>query len=186
MKKKGLIIGGIVVGIIVIIALVFLVKTIISNSKSINIKLDKDNYLTSVGVDSKAKFILVINKKEKISNVLFLNKESVDFLANKKIEGKDFASASKIIVDSLKNNNDFEKDVDFNLVDYGNSSIYQNVKEELNKELVIYGVDKEIVDKNDTLSSKILELNLEDKGTDITNLEELYNYSIKMLGGSNE
>lgn len=119
-----------------------------------NITLNTDNYLTSVEVNSKSDFILFINKKKKISNIIFLNSESVTSLYKKDIEKKDIEEGIKLIVDNLKTSNEFDSDLEFQLISYGNNDIYSLIKEEFNKEFVIYGVNNVITEGSTTLEEK--------------------------------
>lgn len=181
MKNKNILI--IVISVIVLIILMLMIilgKNLMSNRKSINIKLDTDNYLATTEVISKSNFILIINKDNKVSNIVFLNNESLN-LSNKNIEGKTIEEAVKLIVDHLKNNDEFNDNSEFKLINYNNSSIYSNILEEFNKEFVIYGVDKNIKESSETLSSKITSLNLEVKDNELDNVETLYNYSKNLL-----
>ena len=140
-KKIMILVGAIVVLAIVIIG--FIIKTVLENGKSINIELDQKNFLGAVEIKSDADFILLINENEKVSNIIFLNEESVSLLSDKRIEGRSIEQAIKKIVDIMKNNNSFEKSNELLLVDYENSSLYTTVKNELNKELVVYGYNLE-------------------------------------------
>ena len=181
MKNKNILI--VVISVIVLIFLILMImlgKNLMNSRKSINIKLNKDSYLALVEVISNSNFIMVINKDNKVSNLLFLNDESLN-LSNKNIEGKTIEEAVKLIVDHLKNNDEFSSDSEFKLVNYDSSSIYSKVLEEFNKEFVIYGVDKNIIENTEILSSKVTSLNLEVKDNELDNIETLYNYSKSIL-----
>ena len=104
-KKIMILVGAIVVLAIVIIG--FIIKTVLENGKSINIELDQKNFLGAVEIKSDADFILLINENEKVSNIIFLNEESVILLSDKRIEGRSIEQAIKKIVDIMKNNNSF-------------------------------------------------------------------------------
>ena len=67
------------------------------------------------------------------------------------------------------------------LVDYENSSLYTTVKNELNKELVVYGVDKQITESSNNLQKKLEELNIKKQSNDESSLEQLYYYSQELL-----
>ena len=126
-------------------------------------------------------FILLINKNEKVSNIIFLNEKSVNLLSNKKIEGKSIDQAIKKIVDIMKNNNSFEESDELLLINYDNNSLYSTIKSELNKELVVYGVDKQITEDSNNLQKKSEELNIKKKSTTESSLEQLYDYSKELL-----
>lgn len=178
-KKIMILVGAIVVLAIVIIG--FITKTVLENGKSINIELDQKNFLGAVEIKSDADFILLINENEKVSNIIFLNEESVSLLSDKRIEGRSIEQAIKKIVDIMKNNNSFEKSNELLLVDYENSSLYTTVKNELNKELVVYGVDKQIAESSNNLQKKLEELNIKKQSNDESSLEQLYYYSQELL-----
>ena len=178
-KKIMILVGAIVVLAIVIIG--FIIKTVLENGKSINIELDQKNFLGAVEIKSDADFILLINENEKVSNIIFLNEESVILLSDKRIEGRSIEQAIKKIVDIMKNNNSFEKSNELLLVDYENSSLYTTDKNELNKELVVYGVDKQITESSNNLQKKLEELNIKKQSNDESSLEQLYYYSQELL-----
>ena len=184
MKKKLFIIFTIIILITLFIVTILFVKQKQIDSKSINIKLDK-NYLTSVEISDKTNFILVINKSKKISNILFLNKEST-ILKDRKIEGKDFDSGIKIIVQTLKEENmilsSSQKMV---LINYGDSNIASKINNIFNKYFVIYGLDNKSILTNSILQEKEKELNLKMNTDNYLNIKELYNYSKKVLGEEN-
>lgn len=178
-KNKNILIGTII-GILVFILIVIIVVIISFNTKSKNIKLTT-NYKSLIGVKVESDIILVINQKDKVSNILFLNSKSVSTLANQKIEGKNIDKAVELIVDKLKNKEEFNHSSSLSLIRYDNDSIYNKVLEQLNKQFVIYGVDKSIVEETSTIGIKIDELKLNKTNNDLDNLKLLYNYSKKNL-----
>ncbi len=180
MKKKIIIISIIVIFIIISLVGYFTFNTIYKDLSD-NIKLDTDNYLTSVEVKSNANFILLINKKEKVSNIIFLDENSVKSLYKKKIEGNSIEEAIRLIVDNLKSNNIIDTNSNFQLIDYGNSNIFSKVKEEFNKEFVIYGIEKDISSGTTTIKDKMLELGQDDRNNEKDNLSSLYDYSLNNI-----
>lgn len=181
MKDKKIVILVSVIVVLAIIVIVFITKSVLENGKSINIKLDERNFLGAVEIKGSPDFILLINKNEKVSNIIFLNEESVNLLSNKKIEGKSIDQAIKKIVDIMKNNNSFEESDELLLINYDNNSLYPTIKSELNKELVVYGVDKQITEDSNNLQKKSEELNIKKKSTTESSLEQLYDYSKELL-----
>lgn len=179
MKNKK--IGIILILIFFIIILGIFVKNILGNGKSSEIPLDENNFLGAVEVKASPNFILLINKKEKVSNIIFLNEESVDLFSNQRIEGKSIADATEKIVDIMKNENSFEKDSEFILIDYENSEVFSTVKEEFNKQLVVYGVDNNITTTASNFQMRLNELNIAEQSNEKSNLEQLYDYSKKLL-----
>lgn len=180
MKKKIIIISVII--FIAVIALgIYILYHVVLNDLTGNVKLNTDEYLTSVEVKSKSNFILFINKKNKVSNIIFLNGYSIDALYKKNIEGKNIETAIELIVDKLKNSNDFNDIGDIQLIDYGNQSIYNEVKTEFNKQLVIYGVDKNITDGSTNLKDKLISLNYDASDKDIDNIKKLYDISVNLI-----
>ena len=168
---------GIIIGIISVIVIVFVVVILKGSTKSIDIKLNED-YKSLVGITVNSDIILVIDNKNRVSNILYLNEKSVKVFANQKIEGKDYTKAIELIVDKLKNNNEFNNGEELIITKYDENTIYSNILTEINKEFVIYGVDNKIEELSSTLESKITSLNITDSTNDI---KTLYNYSKKLL-----
>jgi len=180
MKKKIIIIA--IITFIAVVAIgIYILYHVVLNDLTGNVGLKPDQYLTSVEVKSKSNFILFINKKKKVSNIIFLNGYSIDSLYKKNIEGKNIEDAIELIVDKLKNSNDFNDTDDIQLIDYGNISIYNEIKMEFNKQLVVYGVDKNITDGSTTLREKLISLNYDSSDKDIENIQKLYNISIDLI-----
>ena len=112
-KKKLIILGVLFLFIIIVIGIsltVYLAYKEITN----NISLEVDEYLTSVEVDSKYDFILYLNKKKRISNIIFLNYDSVNSLYKKNIEGNNIKDGIRLIVENI--NNDGIGEEEFNLI----------------------------------------------------------------------
>lgn len=173
-KKKSL---GIIIGICILLFIILIVILFRNNGKSIDIKLS-DNYKSIIGIKVDSDVLIVIDNKNIVSNILFLNDKSTLSLANQRIEGKPLSKAIELIVDKLKNNNEFDNGGELFLTRYNDNSIYSTVLSELNKEFVIYGVDNKIVELNSTLDIKKKELNISDSSTDI---KSLYEFSLKKI-----
>lgn len=178
MKKK--LVLGTVIAILIVAILVGIITVLSINTKSKNIKLDT-NYKAIIGIKVNSEALLVINQKDKVSNILYINEESVKTLANQKIEGKDIPTAIELIVDKLKNSNEFNNGSELELTKYEDNSIYSTVLQELNKEFVVYGVDNKIIEKDSTIQEKLNELNITTKGDIKEDLISLDNYSKKLL-----
>lgn len=179
--KKRIIIISIIVFVVAFISIGYIFYNTVLNDLSGNVKLDTDKYLTSIEVKSKSNFIIFINKKKKISNIIFLNGHSIKSLYKQNIEGKDISKGVELIVDKLKNSNEFNDDSNFQLIDYGNTNIYNEIKTEFNKEFVVYGVDKAILDGKSSLQEKLESLNYNVSNDQKDNLKELYNHSLNMI-----
>ena len=78
--KKRIIIISIIVFVVAFISIGYIFYNTVLNDLSGNVKLDTDKYLTSIEVKSKSNFIIFINKKKKISNIIFLNGHSIKSL----------------------------------------------------------------------------------------------------------
>lgn len=183
MKKKKLIILGIVLMLIFIIigicAAVFFTYKEITN----NISLETDKYLTSIEVDSKNNFILYIDKNKKISNIIFLNYDSVSNLYKKNIEGKNIKNGIRLIVENI--NNDGIGEDDFNLINYGNREIYGKIKKEFEKSFSTYGITKEIKElSSTTIEEKAMNISGKRIKSRDESLKYLYNTSINIISKS--
>ena len=178
MNKKKL--EMILISIVMVISIIIVVVILSMNSKSYDIKFDS-NYKAYVGIKVNSDIILVINNKNKIANILFLNKDAVDTLANQKIEGKDIDTAIELIVDKLKNKGEFNNGENLYLTSYVNNNIYSSILSNLNKNFVIYGIDNKLIEQTSNLSIKLDELNLRSENDELSNLKELYNCSKKLL-----
>ena len=125
--------------------------------------------------------MLLIDNNDKVSNILYLNDEAVSSLANKKIEGKDYKKAIELIIDKMKNNNEFNNGDEFTVYKYEDSFTYSEIITELNKEFVIYGVDNKLNEKTNSLGNKLNELKINSTADSKKDLENLYNYSKELL-----
>ena len=171
-NKKIMVVSILIIGVVL---LFLVVSSIMKSSKSIDIPLEK-NYEDIIYVLDQAEFLLVI-KDEKVSNILFLNKEAAGSLANKKIEKKKIEEAVELIIDHLKNDNLLNDMKDIEVKSLKQSNSYQNITSLFNKNLVIYGISKEIINGSFTLDTVLTKFHLEDKKEEIDNIEMLYQYS---------
>ncbi len=180
-SKRNIILISIIFFIILITILGILFYKMVLNEITDNVKLEPDKYLTAVEIDSKSNFILYIDKDNKISNIIFLNGYSIESLYKQRIEGKSIQKAVELIVNKLSNNNEFDSSKEFKLIDYGNINIYTEIKNEFNKQFVIYGINKEIISDNNTLKEKLKSLNSDFFDNDEKNIKKLYNMSIDLI-----
>lgn len=178
MNKKLLL--GSLIAVVVVVIIVAIITILSINTKSKNIKLDT-NYKAIIGVQVNSDVILVINQEDKISNILYLNKKSVSSLANQKIEGKDILTAIELIVDKLKNSNEFNNGEELELIKYEDNSIYSSVVQEFNKQFVVYGVNNDLVEKTANISDKLKELDIKTNNNSKEDLISLYQYSKALL-----
>lgn len=177
--KKNLLVGSII-GIVLILIIIIVVIFFQSNVKSKNVKFDS-NYKSYIEIKLDSDIILMISQKDTVSNILYLNEESVDTLANQKIEGKKINQAIELIVDKLKNNNEFDNTEEINLIKYKNDSTYTDIVTFLNKEFVIYGINNKLVENEGNLEEKVISINKEIKSSEKDNLHVLYEYSKELL-----
>ncbi len=175
MENKKVI--GVIIGALSVVVIVLVVMMLKGNNKSVNIELNT-NYKSLIGIKTKSDIILVIDDKDNVSNILYLNDQSAKTFANQKIEGKNLEKAIELVVDKLKNNDEFNDASKLVITRYDDNDIYIKVLSELNKEFVIYGVDNKIVEESSTLDSKIMELKISDSSFGI---DKLYEYSKKIL-----
>lgn len=165
---------------IVVIVLGVIVKGILGGKKSINMPLNEAEVLGAVEIKASPNFILLINKKERVSNIIFLNEESVNLLSNQGIEGKTIEAVVEKIVDMMKNKDSFFKTSEFVLVHYDNTKIFSIIKEEMNKQFVVYGIEKEVITTHTSFEEKLESLNIK-KDVTKSSLTQLYNYSQQLL-----
>lgn len=178
MKSIKKIVLMILIMLILIIGIMFfLVYRMAKSNLSNNITLDTNNYLTNIEIKSKSNFMLFINKKKKISNIIFLNGESVSSLYKKDIENKNIKEGIMLIIDNLKNNDEFDNTNEFRLISYGNDEVYNLVKEEVQKQFVIYGINNNIVEGQTTLKERVDNR----YNSDDEILKNLYNGSLDII-----
>ena len=115
-----------------------------------------------------------------VSNIIYLNNKSVTNLYNKQIEGKNIDKAIELIVSNIKDNL-----TDIELVNYGNQDIFDKVVEQINKQFIIFAINKEIKITNSSLKDKLKELKLSVKSRQEDNIKQLYYYSLETINNSN-
>ena len=179
-KKLKLIIISIIVFILLIVIASILLINYMYGKLSNNTKLDTKNYLTAIEVKTNSNFILFINKNKKVSNIIFLDKNSVNYLFDKSIEKSNIEDAVEKIMDNIYT--DEFTGCDFKLINYGDNNVYNEVKSEFNKQFVIRAIDKNIIDDSSSLSNRIndLDIKLKDNNT----LKTLYEYSLDIVSDS--
>ncbi len=144
---------------------------------SSNIELDYENYKGIVEYSADVNFMLVINKSNEVSNIIFLDENSISSLSDKKIEGMSIEKALYNIVELLNKDNLFNKNII--LTSYQNNNCIDLVYNEVNKNLVIFGSSLKVNKNSENLSDRVNELKLEG-GSLEDNVKILYEYS-KML-----
>ncbi len=152
---------------------------LISNMNSGKIELDVENYKGIVEYSSDISFMLVVNKSNEVSNIIFLDKDSVEVLADKNIEGKSIEDASYSIMEILNNKGLASKNII--LTSFQDNDSVNLIENAINKNLVIFGLASKVSHEKGNLSSRVEELNLESKSTDIDNVKVLYEYSRNLL-----
>lgn len=178
MKSKNIIIIGIISIVIILIGGV-VVNLMLFSKKSVNKELST-NYQDVIYVSSKAKFLMIVDNS-KILNLIFLNKEASSSLKNNGIEGMNFEKGVEKTVDRLKNNNLLNDTKSMEISSLKQSTNFNKIIDLYNKDLVIYGVNKEINSNTFTLENIINELGLNSNATEIENLKTLDSYSKRLL-----
>ncbi len=175
MKKKSLIIGIVLILIVgmIIVSYITLKEAILRLNN--NVSLDTKNYLTAVEINQEADFILLINNKKKISNVIYLNKESINSLYDKKIENKSIEDAVEIIMENLGQKTKIE------ITNYKDTGVFNEFCNEINKQLVISAIPNELIKKTSTLEEKITMLNLSSDKDQDSMLKALFYYSLDQI-----
>ncbi len=151
----------------------------LSHIGSSNISLDEKNYKGSIELSGDVNIIFVINKDNKVSNIIFLDKSSINSLANKKIEGKNISDAMYDVINLLNENNLLTKNII--LTNYQNNDCLNLIEENINKNLIIFGSHRTVSENSKTLKEKVESLNLESKDKDLDNVKVLYNYGRDLL-----
>ena len=178
MKSKNIIIIGIISIVIILIGGV-VVNLMLFSKKSVNKELST-SYQDVIYVSSKAKFLMVVDDS-KILNLIFLNKEASSSLRNNGIEGMNFEKGIEKIVDRLKNNNLLNDTESMEISSLKQATNFNKIVDLYNKDLVIYGVNKEINSNTFTLENIITELRLNSNANELENLKTLDNYSKRLL-----
>ena len=146
MKKKKIIFG---------IFIVFICLFFVGCKSNNNSNITSDNYFTMIEVlvSDGPNFSLVIDKDNKVSHVLFLNSSST-FIVDSKIENKDISKAISIFMEDIWDKDYFNDNQNIELINYGNSGVYNNFYQEINKNLVILGINGSVVRTDSTLDKK--------------------------------
>jgi hypothetical protein len=182
MNKEKLINLLEIIAVIVIIVLVvgnFIYKNYFAKMGTSSNSIDTSTYqgLIEVDLSSNPKFMLVINKSNKVSNIIFLNSRAL-VLKDKGIENNTMDKAINMIVEILSTKKYLDNS-NITLVNYGYDDIYNNIKTLINKNLVIYGANSAIIDSNNILSLRVKELNI--NATDISDILTQLNYYSKVI-----
>lgn len=137
--------------------------------------------MTEFYISNGPNFIIVIDKSDKVSNIIFLNKASI-CLYNKNIEKNTIEKALPKIIEAINSdtNNYFNGINRITLFDYGDELVYNKVKEELNRNLVVYGIKTNISEDKTSLKEKTNSLGI-NKETDKELLSGLSFYSKNLV-----
>lgn len=182
MKKEKIINLLEIIAVIVIVVLVvgnFIYKNYFAKMGTSSNSIDTSTYqgLIEVDLSSNPKFMLVINKSNKVSNIIFLNSSAL-VLKNKSIENNTMDKAINKIVEIL-NNKKYLDNTNITLVNYGYDEIYNNIKTLINKNLVIYGSNSAIIDSSDNLEERVKKLNI--NATNISDILMQLSYYSKVI-----
>lgn len=182
-KKNKIIIILFIILVIIGISIFGVYKTFNKYATKLggNNSLDLENYNTAVEIDCDANFILLLNNDLVVSNILYLNDQSVDSLYNKGIEKKVLNEAIQSIMENLNNKSLFTNTNFITITSYGDFSSFDNMINLINDKLTEYGVNKKVIINNKTLKTKITELDLVYKNDDKKDLKTLYYYSLDVI-----
>lgn len=167
----------------IVILSVFLLSVclFLGGCKSNNSNITSDDYFTMIEVlvPNGPNFSLVIDKDSKVSHVLFLNSDST-FLSDSKVEGKSMDKAISVLMEDMWNKNYFNDNKDIELINYGDSEIYNSFYQEVNKNLVILGIGGSVINSESTLEKKAVALEISYE-SDLDFLNELKKYSNNLV-----
>lgn len=158
-----------------------LMFTVVGCTKSKNREIDISNYksMVEVSLSSGPDFIIVIDKKDKISNIKFLNKDSL-VLNDIDIMDKSLSDGILTFMEKLWNDNYFDNEVSIKLICYDDKDISDLIYQELNKSLVILGIKGNILRENSSFDELSKKLDI-DYNDDKTFLKYLGEYSRKII-----
>lgn len=118
-----------------------------------------ENYKSAIEIQipTGPNYIIMIDKKNNVSNIFFLNLESF-VLYNQEIENKPIYQAIAKMMEKLQEANYLTQQV--TVINYNNQEIYDMIINEMNKALVTYGNMIEVTKKTSTLEQKAKELDI--------------------------
>lgn len=116
-----------------------------------------ENYKSAVEVQlaNGPNYILIIDKKHNISNILFENLAAF-VLYNQEMEGKPIPQAISLMMEKLNEAGNLTKEIA--VINYKDQEIYTKIKEEINKNLVVYGSPVKLIEKTTSLEQKAKEV----------------------------
>lgn len=150
-----------------------------SNHREINI----DNYKTmfEISLSSGPDFIVVIDQNSHIGNIIFLNDDSLS-LVDLDIEGRSISDGVLIFMQKLWDYDYFDDSVTIKMICYDNTDINSLFYQELNKSLVVLGINSNIINETSDLKSLSNILGIEYKDDKVF-LKDLSEYSNKIING---
>jgi len=148
-----------------------------SSDKIINSNLYKN--MIELNIDN-TNFILVINKKNSIYHIFFLDKTSL-VLHNKNIENTSIDNGLNKTIELLISNDLLNNSSSITLTRYNDES-YNEFLSSFKKVLEKYNLTNEIVEKTNTIENKCLELGINNDY--LVNLD-MYSKSISGIGNNN-
>lgn len=180
-KYKVMIIVGIIVVILSVGGIFAYVEreNLFSSMGSSNTEFVSSEYKGIVEYSGDVNFMFIVNNKDKVTNLVFLDKKALDVLKDKNIEGSNIESAVYDIVKILNEQNLFTKNII--LTAYQNNDVLSLIEAQINKNLIVFGSNVQVSSQTSTLNEKLNILGLEAKGTDIENVEVLYKQSKNRL-----
>lgn len=118
-----------------------------------------ENYKSAVEIQipTGPNYIVIVDKKNKISNIFFENLESF-VLYNQEIENKPIYQAIAKMMEKLQEANYLSQSI--TVINYNNQETYDAIVEEINKSLITYGSTTTLIKKTTTLEQKAKELEL--------------------------
>lgn len=130
--------------IIVCLLIVMFITT--GCNKSVNKKINIDKYKTmiEISIEKKIDFSMVIDKNNNITNIIYLDKYKKIF-NDKDAVNKPIDESLKYIMQKLWENNYFDNNTSIKMISYDDMDVCDSFYKELNKNLVILGIDSNIV-----------------------------------------
>lgn len=134
------------------------------------------NSIIEIKLSSGPEFMLITNDKKKITNLIFLNEETLT-LYNRDIENHSFKDSIKKIITILQEHNYLTENTLVEMIEYSSSNHYQDIVKEFQKNtsennITVYQIKK-------TLNDKLKELSItKTKDSEIKALED---YSKRLI-----
>ena len=169
--KKQLLIFSIECLVVLVIGLIYAYFKIFPEYKE---KMGSSDYLINTAnyknmiefsIPNKFDFSIIINKDNEIKHILFFDKQST-VLYNKNIENNNYKQGINSIIGLLVKEKLLDKDDTLIITKY-TSYNYQTIKSSIISSISKYGIESNILEKDNTLLKKCLDLGFTKDSTDI-------------------